>query len=354
MDWLDYLIRCIVTIVVFAAILGTCTILVWFERRGAAWMQVRLGPNRAGPLGILQTVADAVKLLTKEVFVPETADPFVYRLAPLLSLLPAFLALTIVPFGPGFHIGDRYVPMQVADLNIGILWLLCMSSIAVYGYILAGWSSGSKYPLLGAVRQSAQVISYELVMSLAIIPVVMWAGTLSTSGIVVAQSRYHWYVVPLIVPAIAFFVSGIAETNRPPFDLVEADSELVAGAITEYGGVRFMMFFLAEYTNIITISAITTTMFLGGWNGPIPFATIGGWSVVPLWGLFWFLLKTGLLLFVFIWIRVSMPRLRYDQLMTFGWKVMIGVNVAVVLVVSFVIALMERGALPMFWAPPGR
>jgi len=349
MDFWDYLVRVVIAVLVFAVLLGTCTILVWFERRGAAWMQVRIGPNKAGPFGLLQTVADALKLLTKEVFIPESADPFVYRLAPLLSLLPAFLAVAIVPFGPGFHIGERYIPMQVADVNIGILWLLSMSAIAVYGIVLAGWSSGSKYPLLGAVRQSAQVISYELAMSLAIVPVVLWAGTLSTAGIVEAQSRYQWFVVPLFIPAIAFFIAGVAETNRSPFDLVEAESELVAGFHTEYGGVRFMMFFLAEYVNIITISAITVTLFLGGWNGPVPFGTILGWNIAPFWGLFWFLVKTGLLLFVFIWIRVTLPRLRFDQLMSFGWKVLIEVNLAVVLVVSLVVVLQDRGSLPMLW-----
>jgi NADH-quinone oxidoreductase subunit H len=344
MDRWEILISVCTVVAVFVFLLSVCVLLVWAERRLGARMQLRIGPNRAGPFGLLQTVADAVKLLMKETFVPSRADRSVYDIAPFISIFTAFLALSIVPFGPGFEINGYRVNMQVADLNVGILWFLSMSSIAVYGVMLAGWSSGSKYPLLGSVRASAQVISYEAAMSLAIVPVIVWAGTLDTQGIVEAQAVYNWFAIPLVVPFVLFFVAGVAETNRGPFDLVEAESEIVAGFHTEYGGSRFMLFYLAEYVNMITISALTATLFLGGWNGPTP-----GLLPDALWGFIWFFAKTCLFLFVFIWIRMTLPRLRYDQLMSLGWKVLIPVNLVYLAVVAVVVTLQESGAVPDFF-----
>ena len=345
-DWWRLLIIVCTVLAVFVVQMVLTIIVVWAERRIAAWMQYRVGPNRAGPFGLLQTVADGLKLVVKETFRPRKADRIVFDLAPMLSVVPAFLAFVIVPFGPGFCIGGGtsadcaagyFVDMQIADLNIGILWLLAMSSIAVYSAMMAGWSSGSKYPLLGGVRASAQVISYELVLSLSILPVILLAGTLSTEGIVAAQSTYRWYFVPLIIPMIIFYISAIAETNRPPFDLVEAESELVGGFHTEYAGQRFMMFFLAEYINMVTFSAVTVTLFLGGWNGPM----FGPSWLFPILGFVWFFLKTIALVFLFIWIRVTLPRIRYDQLMTFGWKVGLPISIVYLMIVALVVALVS-------------
>ncbi len=340
MDGWELLISVGTVLAVFAVLMLLLLLLIWAERRIAGLMQVRLGPNRAGPFGLLVTLADGIKLFFKESIRPRRIDVFAYELAPVLAMIPAFLAFSIIPFGPGFTIGDYEVKMQVADLNVGILWFLAMSAVAVYSSLLAGWSSGSKYPLLGGIRASAQVISYEAAMSLAIVPVVIAAGTLNLNGIVLAQSEWRWFFLPLIVPFIAFFISGVAETNRPPFDMVEAESELVGGFHTEYSGIRFALFFLAEYVNIVTICALTTTLFLGGWLGP-NFTTIPALS-----GFLWFLIKTLLLLFVFIWLRVSLPRMRYDLLMQFGWKRLVPINIAYTMLVAGWIAFQERGDLP--------
>ncbi len=344
-DWWQLLIVVATVVAVFVGQMIMTILAVWGERKIAGFMQFRPGPNRAGPFGILQTVADGVKLLFKESFVPFRADKLVYELAPVLAMVPAFLAFTIVPFGPGFEIGSYEVKMQVADLNVGILWLFSMSAIAVYASMLAGWSSGSKYPLLGGVRAASQVISYELAMGLAVIPVVILAGTLSTQGIVIAQGTYQWFVIPLIVPAIVFYIGALAETNRPPFDLVEADSELVGGYHTEYSGVRFMLFYLAEYVNVITMSAVIVTLFLGGWNGPTP-------GVLPdaLWGFIWFMIKTIILIFTFFWIRVTLPRIRYDELMRFGWKFLMPISIVWMLGIALVVGLLgESGISDVIW-----
>ncbi len=342
--WQEFVISLVTVIVVFAVMMVLVMITIWMERRVAAFMQYRIGPNRAGPMGILQTLADGVKLFFKEGILPRNIDKVVYEIAPLLSIVPAFLAFAIVPFGPGFHIGSWFVNMQVASLNIGILWLLAMSSIGVYSAMLAGWSSGSKYPLLGGVRASAQVISYELVLSLSIVPVIVLAGTLNMQGIVEAQGVYRWFFIPLAIPTIFFYVAGIAETNRPPFDLVEAESELVGGFHTEYSGIRFALFFLAEYINMITFSAITVTLFFGGWNGPMP-------GVLPdaLWGFIWFFLKTVVLVFLFMWIRVTLPRIRYDQLMRFGWKIMLPISIIYLLAVALAVGLVEQAGSDVIW-----
>ncbi|HYZ92472.1 MAG TPA: NADH-quinone oxidoreductase subunit NuoH [Actinomycetota bacterium] len=320
MDWIDVVILIAKTIVVFLLLNILLAIVVWGERKVIADMQSRIGPNRAGPFGILQSIADGVKLLMKEDIRPITADRFVYPIAPIVSAVPAFAAFAVVPFGDKITIAGREIILQLADINVGLLFFLAMGSIAVYGVALAGWSSGSKYPLFGAVRSSAQMISYEIAMGLSVIPVVLYAGTLSTRGIVEAQHD-SWFIGAQIPSFVIFLLAGIAETNRAPFDLPEAETELVAGYHTEYSGIKFMMFFMAEYMHIVTISAIAVTLFWGGWNGPV-------FPILPaLWPVFWFLLKTSAFVFLFFWLRASLPRLRYDQLMNVGWKFLIPVGI---------------------------
>ena len=313
--------------IAFAFLLVAVMLMIWFERKLISDMQNRIGPSVAGPWGILQTLADGIKLFFKEDLIPNRSDRFVFKLAPYLSLVPAFLVFAIVPLGGDFRDGKEGIVtwfgpetlVQVADPPIGILFFLAMSSIAVYGVMLAGWSSGSKYPLLGAVRSSAQMISYEAALGLSIATVFLMSGTLSTNGIVADQSTWNWNLVTTgVVPFIIFVIAGTAELNRPPFDLVEAEQELVGGFHTEYSALRFALFFLAEFMNVITMSAIAVTLFLGGPNGPILIE-----SVSWIWPPFWFFLKVGMFLFVFVWLRATLPRLRYDQLMDLGWKVLI-------------------------------
>ena len=313
--------------IAFAFLLVAVMLMIWFERKLISDMQNRIGPSVAGPWGILQTLADGIKLFFKEDLIPERSDRFVFKLAPYLSLIPAFLVFAIVPIGGDFRNDNggvvtwfgRETLVQVADPPIGVLFFLAMSSIAVYGVMLAGWSSGSKYPLLGAVRSSAQMISYEAALGLSIATVFLMSGTLSTNGIVSGQSTWNWNLVTTgVVPFIIFVIAGTAELNRPPFDLVEAEQELVGGFHTEYSALRFALFFLAEFMNVITMSAIAVTLFLGGPNGPILIEAIP-W----IWPPIWFFLKVGVFLFVFVWLRATLPRLRYDQLMDLGWKVLI-------------------------------
>jgi NADH-quinone oxidoreductase subunit H len=319
MDWVGVGITAAKVVVVFLLLNLVLAFVVWAERKVLADMQSRIGPNRAGPWGILQAIADGIKLLLKEDIRPTTADRIVYTLAPMASAVPAFAAFSVVPFGDSITIGGREIILQLADINVGLLFFLAMGSLAVYGIALAGWSSGSKYPLIGAVRSTAQMISYEIAMGLSVVPVILYAGTLSTRGIVEAQAD-SWFIGAQIPSFIIFLLAGIAETNRPPFDLPEAETELVAGYHTEYSGIKFMMFFMAEYMHVVTISAIAVTLFWGGWHGPrIP--------ILPaIWPVLWFLLKTGAFVFLFFWLRASLPRLRYDQLMNIGWKFLIPVG----------------------------
>jgi len=315
-------------VVAFAALMIAVMAMVWFERKVVARMQNRLGPNVAGPFGILQTLADGVKLFFKEDLLPREADRPVFRLAPYLSLVPAFLVFVVVPLGGDFSHGRHGVVswfgketlVQVADPHIGILFVLAMSSMAVYGVMLAGWSSGSKYPLLGSVRAAAQMISYEAALGLSLLAVLLNSGSLSTNEIVSGQSGWNWNLWATgVVPFIVFFIAATAELNRPPFDLVEAEQELVGGFHTEYSSLRFALFFLAEFMNTITMSAVIVTLFLGGPNGP----SFGpGWlqAILPT---VWFLAKLLVFLFVFVWLRGTLPRLRYDQLMDLGWKLLI-------------------------------
>jgi NADH-quinone oxidoreductase subunit H len=323
-----------VVLVFVVGLVGTM-FMVWFERKAIAGMQNRVGPNKAGPWGLLQTLADGTKLFFKEDLLPERADKFVFRLAPYLAFVPAFLVWCVIPLGGDFRdgkgglikIGGTETIAQLADPPVGILLVLMLSSIAVYGIMLAGWSSGSKYPLLGSVRASAQMVSYEAALGLSIAAVLLVAGTLSTNGIVSAQNSFtNWHMVATgVVPFIIFIIAATAELNRPPFDLVEAEQELVGGFNTEYSSIRFALFFLAEFMNTITMSAIIVTLFLGG---PQPLTIRGTTLDIPLIpngieGTIWFLLKLFIFLYMYVWFRGTLPRLRYDQLMDLGWKLLI-------------------------------
>ena len=332
-NWIVLLIVFIKVLVVFGALMVAVMLMIWFERKVISDMQSRIGPNRAGPFGIAQTMADGIKLFFKEDLIPEQADRFVFKLAPYLTIIPAFLSFAIVPIGGEVTIAGRTFELQLADPPMGILFLLAMSAIAVYGIMLAGWSSGSKYPLLGSVRASAQMISYEAALGLSVVVVVLITGALSTRTIVDAQATHFWQwnVIRLgVVPFVIFFVAVVAETNRPPFDLVEAESELVGGFHTEYSSIRFALFFLAEFMNTITMSAITVTLFFGGPDGPIPHIPHTQW----LWPILWFLGKTIVFLFIYVWLRAALPRLRYDQLMDLGWKRLIPLSLGWLLIVA--------------------
>ncbi len=332
-NWVVVLIVVIKVFVVFAALMVAVMLMIWFERKVISDMQSRIGPNRAGPFGIAQTLADGIKLFFKEDLIPERSDRAVFILAPYLTIVTAFLSFAIVPIGGEVTIAGHTFELQLADPPMGILFLLAMSSIGVYGVMLAGWSSGSKYPLLGAVRASAQMISYEAALGMTVVMVVLITGSLSTRTIVDAQSAHlwQWNAIRLaVVPFVIFFIAVIAETNRPPFDLVEADSELVGGFVTEYSSIRFALFFLAEFMNTITMSAITVTLFFGGPDGPIPHIPHTQW----LWPILWFLAKTIAFLFVFVWLRAALPRLRYDQLMDLGWKRLIPLALGWLMIVA--------------------
>ncbi len=333
LNWQVVLIVLIKVLVVFGALMVAVMLMIWFERKVISDMQSRIGPNRAGPFGIAQTLADGIKLFFKEDLIPDKADRFVFKLAPYLTIIPAFLAFAIVPIGGEVTLFGHTFELQLADPPMGILFLLAMSAIAVYGVMLAGWSSGSKYPLLGSVRASAQMISYEAALGLTVVMVVLITGSLSTRTIVNEQAGHlwQWNAIRLaVVPFLIFFIAVVAETNRPPFDLVEADQELVGGFHTEYSSIRFALFFLAEFMNTITMSAITVTLFFGGPDGPIPHIPHTQW----LWPILWFLGKTILFLFVFVWLRAALPRLRYDQLMDLGWKRLIPLSLGWLLIVA--------------------
>ncbi len=298
------------------------------ERKMLGWFQLRLGPTWCGPWGLMQPAADAVKLVFKEDLTPGGADRFIYKVAPAIAVLTALLAYAVIPFG-WYPNGD---PIAIASPNVGILYLLAVASVGVYGIALGGWASQSKWSLLGAIRSTAQMISYELAMGLAIVPVVMLAGTTSLGGIVAAQSAHHlWYAIPLFIPFLIFGVTAMAETNRAPFDLPEAETELVAGFHTEYSSLRFGTFFVAEYVNMITVCSIRTLLFLGGGDGPLV-------SQLPYLSVVWFVVKVGLLLFMMIWWRATLPRLRYDRLMAFGWKFLLPTAVANLLIVAGIVA----------------
>jgi NADH-quinone oxidoreductase subunit H len=344
-DWGDVILAVAKAGIAFVVLLVAVMLMVWFERKVVGRLQNRIGPNVAGPFGLFQTLADGIKLFFKEDIIPTRSDRFVFQLAPYLSLVPAFLTFAIVPIAGDFSNGGdgsvtvfgRETFLQVADVPVGILFFLAMSSLAVYGIMLAGWSSGSKYPLLGSVRASAQAISYEAALGLSLASVLLVAGSLSTHDIVVGQAGEgfgsfvpNWnLIVTGFVPFVVFLLAGTAELNRPPFDLVEAEQELVGGFHTEYSSIRFALFFLAEFMNTVTMSAIIVTLFFGGPAGP-NFGVLPGW----LWGFVWFFLKLLVFLFTFVWFRATLPRLRYDQLMDLGWKLLIPVSLGWLLMLA--------------------
>ena len=306
--------------------------LMLFERKALAWFQMRVGPIWCGPWGLMQPAADAVKLVLKEDLTPGGADKLMYKLAPAIAVLTALMAYAVIPFGT---LPDGR-PIAIADPNVGILFLLAMASIGVYGVTLGGWASQSKWPLLGAIRSTAQMISYELAMGLAVVSVLLLAGTTRLSGIVAAQSQHHlWYAIPEFVAFVIYGITATAETNRAPFDLPEAETELVAGFHTEYSSLRFGTFFVAEYVNMITVSAIAAVLFFGGGDGP--FVTVFPWISIV-----WFLAKVGFFLFLLIWMRATLPRLRYDRLMAFGWKVLLPVAVLNLLATATYVAFAAR------------
>ena len=328
-----YLVKAVL-IIVF--LLTSVLMALWFERRLVARMQVRIGPNVHGPLGLLQAVADAMKLLMKEDITVKMADKVVYILAPMISVFSSLLIYAVIPFGPEVRIPftDFTTPAQLTDFPVAVLYILACAALGVYGIVLGGWSSGSTYPLLGGVRSTAQIISYELAMGLSLVSVFLLAGSMSTSEIVNQQERF-WYALPLLPAFILYVISMIGETNRLPFDLPEAEGELVSGYMTEYSSMKFAWFFLAEYINMLNVSAVATTLFFGGWRAPWPLSAINdgmfnqGW-----WPILWFLAKVWFFMFIFVWVRGTLLRFRYDQFMKLGWKILIPVALTWLVIVA--------------------
>ncbi len=315
---------------------------VWYERRLIARMQQRVGPNRAGPFGLLQTLADGLKLAFKEGVTPKSADKLVYNLAPVLVTAPAFLAFAVIPLGPEVSMFGHRTHLQLTDLPVGVLYILAVTSIGVYGVVLGGWSGGSSYSLLGGLRSTAQVISYEVAMGLSFVSVFLYAGSMSTSQIVAGQQSL-WYVLPLLPSFVIYVIAMVGETNRLPFDLAEAEGELVGGFHTEYSSLRFAVFFLAEYINMVTVSALATTMFLGGWRAPWPISELS-WANTGYLPIVWFIIKIALLIGFFIWLRGTLPRFRYDQFMQLGWKVLIPLSLVWIVLVTLVRGLRQFGS----------
>ena len=339
--------------VVMGVVLLTVMFLTLAERKVLGWMQDRMGPMEVGPYGILQPVADGLKLFFKEDIVPAGANKFLFSMAPLLALVPALIGFAVIPFGPDLTVevfGVQFKPFVISDINVGILYILAFTSIGAYGIILGGWASNSKYSLLGGLRSAAQVISYELNVGLAIVGVLLLAGSLSLVKITEAQTGWfwNWFIFappfPQIFAFVVYVISAVAETNRLPFDLPEAESELVAGFFTEYSGMRFAFFFLAEYANMILVSCIAAALFLGGWNAPAPFLQFHGSLAHLLWlsATIWFAVKVYFFLFLFFWLRATLPRLRYDQLMRFGWKVMLPIALGKILITAIAAYLFPR------------
>ncbi|MFJ9519287.1 NADH-quinone oxidoreductase subunit NuoH [Kitasatospora sp. NPDC101801] len=330
---------------VFAFLVGTVLIAIVWERKVVAWMQLRIGPNRHGPWGMLQSLADGIKLALKEDLVVTNADKVVYVLAPIVAAIPAFMAFAVIPLGPAgneISIFGTRTPMQLTDLPIALLYILAVASVGIYGIVLAGWSSGSTYPLLGGLRSSAQMISYEIAMGLSFAAVFIYSGSMSTSEIVASQQP-TWFAVLLPVSFIIYVIAMVGETNRAPFDLPEAEGELVGGFNTEYSSLKFAMFMLAEYVNMVTVSAVAATLFLGGWRAPYPISTFWEGANHGWWPLLWITIKIQLLLFFFIWLRGTLPRLRYDQFMKLGWKVLLPVSLVWLVMVASVRALRNEG-----------
>jgi NADH-quinone oxidoreductase subunit H len=329
-------------VAVFVLLVVMTLFSIVFERKIVAYMQARVGPNRTGPRGYLQSLADGLKLALKEEIIPALADKPVYFLAPILSAVPAFLAFSVIPFGPMVSIFGHQTPLQLTDLPVGVLIVFACSSLGVYGIVLSGWSSGSTYPLLGSLRSAAQMISYEIAMGLSLVAVFLYANTMSTSGIVAAQQD-TWYVLLLFPSFVIYAIAVVGETNRAPFDLPEAESELVGGFHTEYSSLKFALFFLAEYINMVTVSALAATLFLGGWRAPFPISTVWAGANSGWWPMLWFIGKIVLGIFFFVWLRGTLPRLRYDQFMQFGWKVLVPVGLVWILFIGAFSVLRSEG-----------
>jgi NADH-quinone oxidoreductase subunit H len=322
--WIDAVKALVVINLVMAAFAYT----TWLERKVLARMQLRYGPNRVGPFGLLQPIADLIKLLRKEAFYPTAAIDVLYIAAPALAGFTALAAFSVIPFGGGWEVAGYDISGQILDVPISLILIFALGALGIYAFIIGGWASTSKYSLLGSMRTCAQLVSYEVSLALSVLGVVVMAESLSLVDIVHEQQDTVWFVIPQLVGFLVFFVAGVAETNRPPFDLPEAETELVAGYHTEYGGMRFGLFTTAEYINTITLSGLAVTLFFGGWSGPF----------LP--GPIWFVLKLALFLFVFMWLRATLPRLRYDQLMSFGWKVLLPVaTLNAVVTAALVVAL---------------
>lgn len=329
-------------VAVFVFLLLTVLTAILIERKVLGRMQMRFGPNRVGPKGLLQSLADGIKLALKEGIQPAGVDRPIYLLAPVISVIPAFLAFAVIPMGGAVSVFGHRTALQLTDLAVAVLYILAVTSIGVYGIVLAGWASGSTYPLLGGLRSSAQVVSYEIAMALSFATVFLYAGTMSTSGIVAAQDQ-TWFVFLLLPSFLIYVTSMVGETNRAPFDLPEAEGELVGGFHTEYSSLKFAMFMLAEYVNMTTVSALATTMFLGGWHAPWPISLWEG-ANTGWWPLLWFTGKVWAFLFLYIWLRGTLPRLRYDQFMAIGWKVLIPVSLAWIMIVASAHSLRTHGA----------
>ena len=328
---------------IFVIMVVMTLLTIWAERRIVGRMQMRIGPNRVGPFGLLQSLMDGIKLALKEEIIPKGVHFAVYAIAPVIAVTAAFLTFAVIPFGPEVSILGHVTPLQLTDFPVSVLYVLAVASVGIYGIVLAGWSSGSIYPLLGGLRSSAQMISYEIAMGLSFVAVFLYAQSMSTSQIVAAQEPM-WYIVLLLPSFIIYTTAMVGETNRAPFDLPEAEGELVAGFHTEYSSLKFALFFLAEYINMVTVSALATTLFLGGWRAPWPIslwdqANVGWWPMI------WFFGKVFAFIFVFIWLRGTLPRLRYDQFMKFGWKVLIPVSIVWILIVAIARYLRSTGGV---------
>ena len=328
-------------LLVFAACVVLTLLAIWAERRIVARMQERPGPNRVGPLGLLQSLSDGVKLALKEDLIPAAADKVIFVVAPIISATTCFMLFAVIPITGTVSLFGHETVMQMTDIPVGVLYILAVTSVGVYGIVLAGWSSGSTYPLLGGLRSSAQVISYEIAMGLSLVAVFIYAGSMSTSDIVAAQDKW-WFAVVLFPSFVIYAISMVGETNRAPFDLAEAEGELVGGFHTEYSSLKFALFFLAEYVNIVGVSALATTLFLGGYHAPpglgFTEAWLGGWFTA-----IWFFIKVSGFFFIFVWLRGTLPRMRYDQFMQFGWKVLIPVSLLWIMVVATLRVLSQQG-----------
>ena len=351
---------------IFVFLLLVTLFMIWAERRVIGRMQQRPGPNRAGKFGLLQSLMDGIKLALKEDIVPRGVDKLLFWLAPAIAAIPAFISFAIIPFGPEVSIFGTATPLQLADLPVAVLLVLAMSSMGVYGIVLAGWASGSPYPLLGGLRSSAQVISYEIAMGLSFVAVFLYARSLSTTQIVAAQagssSEFHWFGATLHYPSwfavllfpsfVIYLITMVGETNRLPFDLPEGEGELVGGFHTEYASLKFALFYLAEYINMTTVAGLATTLFLGGWRAPWPISVWSG-ANSGWYPMIWFLIKLGIILFCFIWLRGTLPRIRYDQLMRFGWKVLIPVSLVWILVIATIRVWRTHGGSPAVYTVAG-